>query len=598
MSRQRSDGVLRVAHLATVDLSLRFLLWPQLLAVVDAGGESYGISSPGPWVAELEDAGIHHLALQSSTRGFNLISDVRSAFELWRVLRHTPLTILHTHNPKPGIYGRILGRLAGVPVVVNTLHGFYATETDPISKRSVVYGLEALAARFSDAELHQNPEDLELARRLGIVPRNRARLLGNGIDLVRFDPSARSGARSRVRSEIGVEETDIVVGTVGRLVAEKGFLELFRAVEQVGPGFVFVVVGPVDPDKPDSLPADVIKRAQDFGVRFLGMRTDIEDVYSALDLFVLPSHREGFPRAAMEAAAMALPVIATDIRGCRQVVRDGVNGVLVPVGDVESLADAIKTVGSDRGLMSRMSASSREIALEEFDERRVVKIVMGTYRDALAAKGLAHLMPSGMLDDPAVSLPRQARAEDAVALANLHADLISGGFLPRLGRRFMRVLYRGLIEWGGTRAYVVDDIGGVAGFVVGVTDIAGFYRWFLRRHWWRAGLAALPRLLHPRNIARAWESLRYGGGGDESLTTAEVLSLGVAVRARGQGHSRLLLSTVLDRLADDGCEAVRVVVGSENDVAIAAYHRAGFVSHDKIQVHRGESSEVLVWHRS
>jgi glycosyltransferase involved in cell wall biosynthesis/ribosomal protein S18 acetylase RimI-like enzyme len=598
MSRRADQDVFRVAHLTTVDLSLRFLLWPQLLAVVDAGGESYGISSPGPWVGELEEAGVHHLPLESSTRGVSLVSDIRSAFELWRVLRQKSMTILHTHNPKPGIYGRILGRLAGVPVVVNTLHGFYATETDPLAKRMVVYGLEALAARFSDAELHQNPEDLELARRLRIVPGTRGRLLGNGIDLTRFDPSARSEGRKRIRSEIGAEESDIVVGTVGRLVAEKGFLELFQAVERVGPGFVFVVIGPVDPEKPDSLPADIVEKARRAGVRFLGMRTDMEDIYSALDLFVLPSHREGFPRAAMEAAAMALPVIATDIRGCRQVVRDGVNGVLVPVGDPASLADAIIGVGSDSGVMNRMSAASRRIALEEFDERKVVDIVMATYREVLAAKGLSHVMPAGMLAEGDVSSLREARTEDAAALGNLHSDLITGGFLPRLGRRFMRVLYRGLLEWEGTRACVVVDSGGVAGFVVAVIDVGAFYRWFLRRYWWRAGFASLPALLDPRNMMRAWESLRYGGEDGQSPIAAEVLSLGVAVRARGQGHSGLLLSNVLDRLADDGCKAVRVVVGSTNSVAIAAYRKAGFEQHDTIEVHRGEQSEVLAWHQS
>lgn len=597
MSRHTGEPVFRVAHLTTVDLSLRFLLWPQLVAVVDAGGESYGISSPGPWVTELEDVGVHHLPLESSTRGFNLSADIRSALELWRALKRTPLTILHTHNPKPGIYGRILGRLAGVPVVINTLHGFYATETDPMAKRAIVYGLEALAARFSDAELHQNAEDLELAKRLRIVPRGRARLLGNGIDLSRFDPTDTSETRARIRSEFGVDESDVVVGTVGRLVAEKGFLELFQAVERVGPGFVFVVVGPVDSDKPDSLPAEIVERARAVGVRFLGMRTDMEDIYAGLDLFVLPSHREGFPRAAMEAAAMALPVIATDIRGCRQVVTDGVNGRLVPVGDPGSLADAIRSVGSDREAMAAMSAASRRVALGEFDERRVVDIVMGTYRDALAAKGLAHLMPSGMLGGDGMSVPREARAADSVALANLHSDLITGGFLPRLGRRFMRSLYRGLVEWDGTRAFVVDDAGGVAGFVVGVADVGAFYRWFLRRHWWRAGLAALPALLNPRNLLRAWESLRYGGESDESPIPAEVLSLGVAVRARGLGVSSLLLSEVLDRLARDDCPAVRVVVGSANRAAIAAYERAGFMPYGKVEVHKGESSEVLAWHR-
>jgi glycosyltransferase involved in cell wall biosynthesis len=387
-----------VAHLTTVDLSLRFLLWPQLLAVVESGSVAYGISSPGPWVAELEEAGVKHVELRSSTRGVSLLSDIRAAFEFWRETRKLPLTVLHTHNPKPGIYGRILGRLAGVPVVVNTLHGFYATETDPLPKRLLVYGLEMIASRFSDAELHQNVEDLELARRLRIVRRPRSRLLGNGIDLARFDPeSIDPKARGRLRAELGAGDEQIVVGTVGRLVAEKGFPELFEAAEQLGDGYVIAVVGPVDPDKPDALPAEMVERAELAGVRFLGMRKDMEDLYSAMDLFILPSHREGFPRAAMEAAAMGLPVVATDIRGCRQVVHHGTNGLLIPLRDPIAIRDAIRALGEDPGVRADMSLASREIAIAEFDEKKVVSIVIDTYCQALEAKGLGHLIPSSWI---------------------------------------------------------------------------------------------------------------------------------------------------------------------------------------------------------
>lgn len=385
---------LAVAHLTTVDLSLRLLLWPQLLSVVESGAVAYGISSPGPWVDELEAAGVKHVPLASSTRGVSFLADIRASWEFWREIRRLPITILHTHNPKPGIYGRILGRLAGIPVVVNTLHGFYATETDGLPKRLVVYVLEALAARFSDAELHQNIEDLELARRLRIVSPNRSRLLGNGIDLSRFDPgSIDPGTRDRVREELGAGEGDIVVGTVGRLVAEKGFPELFDAVDRLGEGYVVAVIGPDDPDKPDSLPREMVERAERAGVRFLGLRTDMEDLYSGMDLFILPSHREGFPRAAMEAAAMGLPVIATDIRGCRQVVQHGVNGYLIPVNDPTAIRDSILSLGSDPDTRAAMSRASRELALEEFDERRVVSIVIETYRETLEAKGLGHLVP-------------------------------------------------------------------------------------------------------------------------------------------------------------------------------------------------------------
>jgi hypothetical protein len=125
---------MRIAHLTTVDLSLRYLILPQLEAALE-WGESIGISAPGEHVAELEERGIRHIALSSSTRGMSLGSDLRAMRQLWKVLKSEKPDILHTHNPKPGVYGRVLGRLAGVPIVVNTVHGLYATpDSSPIKR--------------------------------------------------------------------------------------------------------------------------------------------------------------------------------------------------------------------------------------------------------------------------------------------------------------------------------------------------------------------------------------------------------------------------------------------------------------------------------
>jgi glycosyltransferase involved in cell wall biosynthesis len=175
---------------------------------------------------------------------------------------------------------------------------------------------------------------------------------------------------------------------VGRLVAEKGYPELFTAMRSLPRDrYVLVVVGDDDPEKPDTLDRAVLDAARDDGVRFLGQRDDVERLYTAMDVFTLPSHREGFPRAAMEAAASGLPVVATDIRGCRQVVDPGANGVLVPVRDPGALARALRSVGDDRALRERLSTTARAIAVARFDERDVVARVIDTYRTVAARKG-------------------------------------------------------------------------------------------------------------------------------------------------------------------------------------------------------------------
>lgn len=581
---------LKVVHLTTVDMSLRFLLLPQLKAVVAGGGESVGMSAPGSWVAALEDEGIRHVPITASTRQPNLWADLHAAYQVWRALRRERPHILHTHNPKPGVYGRIVGRLSGVPIVVNTVHGYYATDEDPIWKRGLVYGLEAIAARFSDAELFQSREDYELARSLRLVPPGRATVLGNGVDLTRFDSdSVDPSRRGQLREELGASAETIVVGAVGRLVLEKGYPELFAAVRRLGPGYMLICIGPEDAHKPDSLPSETIDEARRAGVKFLGMRSDMVDLYSAMDLFVLPSHREGFPRAAMEAAAMGLPIVATDIRGCRDVIADGVNGLLVPVRSPDALEAAIRKLGEHDALRAAMGEAGRSRAKERFDEREVVAKVLGTYREATRRRGI----PWSLGESHAPVSLRPARSEDAPAIAGLHASSIRTGFLPRLGRRFLTRLYRSMVSWPGSIVLVADDGTGPAGFVAGVEDVGVFYRRFLFRDGLAAALAALPRLLLPGNARRAWETLSYEGGSDGP--NAELLAMAVAEDQRGRGLGIELGARFLSDLSSRGVPRVRVVVGADNSTAIGLYRRLGFSDSRDMEVHRGEQSKVMVW---
>lgn len=335
---------------------------------------------------QIESAGIRHVPLHHATRSMSVVSDAHAIRELSRVIRHLHPDIVHTHNPKPGIYGRILAGLLGVPVVINTVHGLYATETDSLGRRVVVYGLERLAASFSDMELVQNEEDLALLSRLG-VPHRRLRHLGNGVDLARFRPdSVDPGAVRRFRSELGATDDSAVVLAAGRLVWEKGYRELFAAASQLRathPESLFIVAGPDEPSKSDGIPAKERERATRSGVRFLGLRHDMELIYAASDIYVLASHREGFPRSAMEASAMGLPVIGTNIRGCRQVIEDGLTGLLVPVNDVDALSSAISSLVEDPATRLKMGKGAFLKAQREFDQRVIMDITLKAYANCL-----------------------------------------------------------------------------------------------------------------------------------------------------------------------------------------------------------------------
>lgn len=380
----------RLMHVTTSDISLSLLLGPQLVAFSDAGYEVLGASAPGDHVADLTAAGIQHFGLRHATRSGALHHDLMALAELRSLFRRLRPDIVHTHNPKPGIYGRLAAGAARVPVVINTVHGLYALPQDRWSKRAVVYGLERLASTCSQAELVQNIEDIDVLRRIGVAE-PKVHLLGNGIDLARFNPFQVDPRRvAEIRQEAGAGPDDVLCGAVGRLVWEKGYRELFAAaglLRKTASQMRFAVAGPADPSKRDAIPEADLDQARRNGIRFLGLRRDVVEFYAAMDVYVLASHREGFPRSAMEASAMGVPIVATDIRGCRQVVDDGVTGLLVPPRRISPLADAIATLGTDPERRRQMAAAARSKAAKEFDQQQVIDITLKVYESLLTTRG-------------------------------------------------------------------------------------------------------------------------------------------------------------------------------------------------------------------
>lgn len=379
-----------VLHVCTTAVSLELLLGPQLSAFAAAGYDVVTASAPGPEVAAVEARGIRHVPLRHATRSMDVRKDAAALVELVRLFRAERPDIVHTHNPKPGWYGRIGAGVARVPAVVNTVHGLYAAPDDRWPKRTVVYALERLASVFSDVELIQNVEDRDTLRRLR-VPEGKLEVLGNGIDLTRFTSEPVPAVRSAARAALGVTADEPIIGVVGRLVWEKGIREVLAAAERLRsthPAARVIVIGPVDDAKADALSAaDLPELERRSGVQFLGHRSDMEALYPAMDLFVLASHREGFPRAAMEAAAMGVPVVASDIRGCRQVVDDGVTGRLFPVRDADALAATVGALLDDPVRRRTMSEAARQKAVREFDQRRCIDLTLAAYDRLLGREG-------------------------------------------------------------------------------------------------------------------------------------------------------------------------------------------------------------------
>jgi glycosyltransferase involved in cell wall biosynthesis len=391
-------GKLRIAHITTVDMSLRYLLLNQLKNLKQAGYEVVGISSPGDEVPIIEQSGIRHIRVPMSRR-VTPFADLWALWQLYRVMRQENFTIVHVHTPKAELLGALAACLAGTPIVVDTFRGIpYRRDMHPVW-RWFFLRISQIAACCADVVLSQSREAMNMAIREGICPAEKIKYLGNGIDVRRFDPRRIGKKKHKEKlTKLGLSPDAPLIGFVGRLVAEKGVLELLEAasiVIQQFPKTRFIFVGPIDSEKPDALTPDI---ASEYGVAeaciFTGMRHDMPELYALMDVFVLPSHRESFPRSPMEASAMKVPCVVTDIPGCREVVEHGRNGLLVPLGDVQGLADAIIDLLSDQEKAQRMGEEGRLLALERFDERIVFERVKAEYARLLRKKGLPVPDPS------------------------------------------------------------------------------------------------------------------------------------------------------------------------------------------------------------
>ena len=385
---------MKVAHVTTVGASLYGLLLNQMRSLREEGYEIVAISSPSSFAPAIEAAGVRHIAVPI-TRNITPVADLISLWRLWRVMRRERFTIVHTHTPKAGLLGQLAARLAGVPLVINTVHGFYLPPgMNPIARRIYLL-LEKVAAACSDRILSQNAEDIDIAVRERVCRRDKIKFLGNGIDLTQFDPDTISAESvERLRAKLGLQPCPPVVAFVGRLAAKrKGFADFLAAAQEISarvPDCQFLVVGESDRGKADAMEASA---AHVHGIAercvFAGQRdpSELPAFYKLFDVLVLPSIFEGLPRVVMEASAMGVPAVVTDVKGNREAVLDGWNGLLVPLGDVRALAAAVVRVLTDKKLAAQMGVKGREMALERFDEQATFTTVKAEYRQLLSEKG-------------------------------------------------------------------------------------------------------------------------------------------------------------------------------------------------------------------
>lgn len=375
---------MKILQVTAVDFTLKKFLLPLIDALESEGYRVEMACSCGAASKDLKDKYVlHHVPFE---RNLNVLSHLLNIWRLIKLMKKERYDCVHAHTPVASLIARLAAKIAGVPVIVYTAHGFYFHENMNPFIYKIAYWLEKIWGRFfTDYIFFQSQEDYQLALEERFNSSDRLVHIGNGVSAKMFNPVLYD--KDQIRKNMGFSDQDVILIFVGRLVQEKGIRELIDAFNLLKGKFaclkLVIVGGSVEGDRcgidlPETLgsvPEHVRK-----DIYRLGLRNDIPQLLSAADVFVLPSYREGLPRSIIEAMAMRKPIVATNIRGCREEVRPGFNGYLCRVRDSRDLAEKIDRLLEGASKLQVYGENSRKLFLNEFDEKKVLEKQLRVFR--------------------------------------------------------------------------------------------------------------------------------------------------------------------------------------------------------------------------
>lgn len=362
-----------------------YFLTHRLPLAVAAKAEGYDVHILTPrsrHVPLIEEAGLSWREIRLERSGRNPLQELRTVRDLVRAYRDLRPDVVHHVTAKPVLWGTLAARIAGVPAVVNAIAGLgHVFISRGLAARIMRLGLTIgyrLVLRHRRMRvIFQNDDDRSLFVRNGWLREAQTVLIaGSGVDPAVFTPGEK-------------ESTDRpVVVFPSRMLRSKGLPEFIEAVQLLNDRGIrarYQLVGDADPDNPASVTEEELRRWGTIeGVDYQGRRTDMPEVFAAADIACLPSHREGMPKALLEAASCALPIVTTDVPGCRHVVRHGENGLLVPLQDAPAIAAALEQLITNPQLRRTMGARGRERVLREFSLQAVVAATLRLYAELTA----------------------------------------------------------------------------------------------------------------------------------------------------------------------------------------------------------------------
>jgi len=371
---------IKILQLCTVDFVVKNLLVPLIDRLSIEGFEVRIVCSDGKRVRELRKEG-YKIKTIKIIRRISVMSNFISLIEIYRFIKKEKFDIVHVHTPIACVLGRIAAKIAGVPLIIYTAHGFYFHDGMAKWKRKILISFEKIMGNFfTDLIFTQSKEDKKTAVNEGIIAKNKIYYIGNGVDINEFNINNTGINWLAKRKEFDIDSKTKIICFIGRVVREKGIIDLIYAFKNVLnelPNTILLIIGDNSANERDlKTKNEVISLIDEFDIKekvvFTGYRNDIRDLLAIVDVFVLPSYREGMPRSVIEAMAMGKAVVATNIRGCREEVINGKTGYLVPIKNPKRLSEAILKILKDEKLAFKMGINGRVRVETEFNEEFVL----------------------------------------------------------------------------------------------------------------------------------------------------------------------------------------------------------------------------------
>ncbi|MBA2749110.1 MAG: glycosyltransferase family 4 protein [Tatlockia sp.] len=378
---------MKILQICAVGFTIKYLLRSQIDYFSISGLLVEIACSPGKEVIELQQQGyiIHPLKIE---RRISIFSNLNSIYQLVKLIRKNKYDLIHVHTPIASVLARIAAKIAGAKRVVYTAHGFYFHDNMPRKQYRFYYMVEKLSGLLTNLILTQSREDLAIAEKTGLCSPQKLRYLGNGVNIERFCLSnLNRECQQQRKRDLKLPDFVPIIATTGRITAEKGYLELVKALVKLRSQLnvhLLVIGGQLSSER-DAFQSQLNSFIQEHNledcVTFTGLCSDIPELLGLVDVFTLPSYREGLPRSILEAMAMELPVVATDIRGCREAVIHNQTGLIVPPQNSNQLAEALSTILTNTQLKKSFGKAGRQRVEAEYDERFVFERLAQSYKE-------------------------------------------------------------------------------------------------------------------------------------------------------------------------------------------------------------------------